>query len=96
MVQLIETAKETPVLPSPDADAWLREVGAGRPEAEVELLARACQRARLAHEGQRRASGEPYVGHSLEVARIVASLGMDAEAVAAAVLHDTVEDTGAR
>jgi GTP pyrophosphokinase len=34
------------------------------------------------------------VGHSLEVARIVASLGMDAEAVAAAVLHDTVEDTG--
>jgi GTP pyrophosphokinase len=36
------------------------------------------------------------VGHSLEVARIVASLGLDAEAVAAAVLHDTVEDTGTR
>jgi hypothetical protein len=40
MVQLTETEQETPVLPSPDAGAWLREVGAGRPEAELELLAR--------------------------------------------------------
>ena len=96
MVQLTESMEEIPAGAAPDTDAWLREVGASRPAPEVELLARAAQRARLAHEGQRRASGEPYVGHSLEVARIVSSLGLDAESVAAAVLHDTVEDTGTR
>ena len=94
MVQLTESMAEIPTGATPDTDAWLQNVGAGRTEQEVALLARAGQRARLAHEGQKRASGEPYVGHSLEVARIVSSLGLDAESVMAAVLHDTVEDTG--
>ncbi|MCW8874977.1 MAG: RelA/SpoT family protein, partial [Gammaproteobacteria bacterium] len=85
---------EIPTGAPPDTDAWLQNVGAGRTDQELALLARAGQRARLAHEGQKRASGEPYVGHSLEVARIVSSLGLDAESVMAAVLHDTVEDTG--
>ncbi len=46
-----------------------------------------------AHDGQRRRSGEPYVSHPVEVARLVASWGMDEASVCAAVLHDVVEDT---
>ncbi len=78
----------------PDLDAWLAEVGAGRPPVEQALLAQACRRAELAHQGQVRASGEAYIAHTLEVAKIVNALQMDCEAVMAAVLHDTVEDTG--
>jgi len=47
------------------------------------------------HAGQARKSGEPYITHPVEVARILAELGMDAESVAAGLLHDTVEDTDA-
>ncbi|MFA9563292.1 MAG: bifunctional (p)ppGpp synthetase/guanosine-3',5'-bis(diphosphate) 3'-pyrophosphohydrolase [Acidimicrobiales bacterium] len=47
-----------------------------------------------AHEGQFRKSGEPYVQHPLAVARIVAELGLDETTIAAALLHDSVEDTG--
>ncbi len=47
-----------------------------------------------AHAPQRRKSGEPYITHPIAVARIVASLGVDVETVAAALLHDAVEDTG--
>jgi GTP pyrophosphokinase len=47
------------------------------------------------HAGQARKSGEPFVTHPVEVARILAELGMDAESVAAGLLHDTVEDTDA-
>ncbi|MHB1548057.1 MAG: RelA/SpoT family protein, partial [Acidimicrobiales bacterium] len=45
-------------------------------------------------EGQRRRSGEAYVTHPIAVAKIVAELGLDAQSVAAALLHDAVEDTG--
>ena len=47
------------------------------------------------HQGQARKSGEPFVTHPVEVARILAELGMDAESLAAGLLHDTVEDTDA-
>jgi GTP diphosphokinase / guanosine-3',5'-bis(diphosphate) 3'-diphosphatase len=47
------------------------------------------------HEGQQRASGEPYLVHLIEAAHIVAEMKLDAYSVAAALLHDTVEDTGA-
>jgi GTP pyrophosphokinase len=49
--------------------------------------------AAMAHTGQHRLSGEDYVNHPLEVAAILADLGLDAETIAAALLHDTVEDT---
>ena len=48
----------------------------------------------MAHAGQLRRSGEPYVTHPIAVAGIVADLGLDAQTVAAALLHDAVEDTG--
>mgnify|MGYP005697821267 FL=1 len=47
-----------------------------------------------AHDGQVRKSGEPYIHHPLEVAKIVAKdIGLDSESIASAILHDVVEDT---
>ena len=46
-----------------------------------------------AHEGQYRASNEPYITHPLEVAKIVADLNMDTATIVTALLHDTIEDT---
>jgi GTP diphosphokinase / guanosine-3',5'-bis(diphosphate) 3'-diphosphatase len=64
------------------------------PKASTELIRRAYDVAVEAHEGQQRRSGEPYVLHPVAVARIVASLGLDDTTIAAALLHDAVEDTG--
>jgi GTP pyrophosphokinase len=58
-----------------------------------ELVSKAYARAASAHTGQRRLSGEEYVNHPLEVASILADLRLDASTLAAALLHDTVEDT---
>ena len=57
------------------------------------LIARAYRVAAEAHEGQKRASGEPYVTHCLAVAEILASLRVPPAVIAAGLLHDTVEDT---
>ncbi|MBE6767711.1 MAG: bifunctional (p)ppGpp synthetase/guanosine-3',5'-bis(diphosphate) 3'-pyrophosphohydrolase [Ruminococcaceae bacterium] len=57
------------------------------------MIDRAITVAITAHEGQNRRSGEPYVCHPLSVATILVELGMDSEAVVAALLHDVVEDT---
>ncbi len=47
-----------------------------------------------AHEGQHRKSGEPYIYHPVEVARVLADMHMDAQSIIAAILHDVIEDTG--
>ncbi|HEX6548486.1 MAG TPA: bifunctional (p)ppGpp synthetase/guanosine-3',5'-bis(diphosphate) 3'-pyrophosphohydrolase [Candidatus Dormibacteraeota bacterium] len=60
---------------------------------EREVVSRAYEAAAQAHAGQRRLSGEEYVQHPLEVASILADLNLDAATLAAALLHDTVEDT---
>ncbi|HKW06347.1 MAG TPA: bifunctional (p)ppGpp synthetase/guanosine-3',5'-bis(diphosphate) 3'-pyrophosphohydrolase [Candidatus Dormibacteraeota bacterium] len=57
------------------------------------LVRKAYERAAVAHSGQHRLSGEDYVNHPMEVAAILADLELDAETIAAALLHDTVEDT---
>lgn len=63
-------------------------------ENQIDVVARAYRMAAKAHDNQRRRSGEPYIVHPFGVAKIVADLGMnDASAVAAALLHDAVEDT---
>jgi len=58
-----------------------------------ELIHRAYKVADKAHKGQTRISGEPYLNHCLAVAAILIDLGMPAEVISAALLHDTVEDT---
>ncbi|MBQ6585629.1 MAG: bifunctional (p)ppGpp synthetase/guanosine-3',5'-bis(diphosphate) 3'-pyrophosphohydrolase [Coriobacteriales bacterium] len=63
------------------------------PDAEIARLRRAYEFAKAAHKGQLRKSGEPFINHPVEVALILAELRMDADTIAAALLHDVVEDT---
>ena len=63
------------------------------PEAQIARVIRAYEVGAVAHEGQARKSGEPYITHPVAVAGILAELGMDAETIIAAILHDTLEDT---
>jgi RelA/SpoT family (p)ppGpp synthetase len=65
------------------------------PNANEELLNRAYVYAMRAHGEQRRASGDPYISHPLEVAAILTDLKLDDATIAAALLHDTIEDTDA-
>src|SRR6516165_457557 len=72
----------------------LAEFEEHRPEGDTEVIVEAARMAQRAHEGQFRRSGEPYITHPVAVATIVAELGLDEQTVAAALLHDAVEDTG--
>ena len=71
----------------------LRALRQTNPRADVAIVERAYQVAKNAHEGQLRKSGEPYITHPLAVAEILVDLGIGAKTIAAALLHDTVEDT---
>ena len=75
-----------------DADEWLASLK-GRYSVEgVAVITAACELARKAHAGQCRVSGEPYFQHVLTVANILDGVRMDYETLAAALLHDVVED----
>lgn len=60
-----------------------------------DVVVRAYEFASAAHEGQVRRSGEAYICHPLEVACIIADMALDSETIAAGILHDVIEDTGA-
>jgi GTP pyrophosphokinase len=62
-------------------------------QEEKELIEKAYKLAERAHEGQKRASGEPYLVHPFETAKILATLGMDTKTIVAGLLHDVLEDT---
>ena len=62
-------------------------------QVDLDKLTEVYQLAEKAHEGQKRVSGEPYITHPLEVTSILVDLGMDTDTLAAALLHDVVEDT---
>ncbi|MGX7729711.1 RelA/SpoT family protein [Rhodococcus sp. 2H158] len=64
------------------------------PKADLSELQRAYDVAEERHASQKRKSGDPYITHPLAVATILAELGMDTTTLIAALLHDTVEDTG--
>ena len=64
------------------------------PNADEALLNRAYVYAMRAHGHQKRASGDPYFSHPLEVAAILTELKLDDATIATALLHDTIEDTG--
>jgi guanosine-3',5'-bis(diphosphate) 3'-pyrophosphohydrolase len=74
-------------------DHLLATVQANRPADDLELIRNAWGFCIEKHASQKRASGEPYIGHPLEVAQVLAELKMDATAIAAGLLHDAVEDT---
>ena len=74
-------------------DELIGDVEAYISDADRELLSRAFHFAARAHEGQQRRSGEDFIQHPFGVAKICAELHLDEEAVAAALLHDVVEDT---
>jgi len=77
----------------PDAAALLARVKELTPNTDLDLLRRAYLFAREAHADQTRASGEPYVSHSVAVAGILAEMRLDAVTIAATLLHDVPEDT---
>ena len=64
-----------------------------RPTDDLEIVKKAYEFSQQHHAGQTRASGEPYLAHPLQVALVLAEMKMDAVAVAAGLLHDSVEDT---
>ncbi|TRW43163.1 RelA/SpoT family protein [Georgenia yuyongxinii] len=78
----------------PAIEPLLRAVRANHPKADTQLIVRAYTVAERAHRGQQRKSGDPYITHPVAVATILAELGMTPSTLAAALLHDTVEDTG--
>jgi RelA/SpoT family (p)ppGpp synthetase len=73
-------------------DILVNELPKSYTQQDIALVRRAFEVAEIAHEGQKRKSGEPYIQHPLAVARILANLRLDSRTVAAALLHDVVED----
>ena len=65
------------------------------PQDQIDAVNRAYEFGAAAHEGQTRKTGEPYISHPVAVAQSLAEMYLDSEAVMAAILHDTVEDTDA-
>ena len=97
-----QPAKPTsPARPEPSIDAsiearfehMIETVTRNRPHDDVDLIRRAWAFCVEQHKDQKRASGEPYIIHPLEVCQILADLKMDSTAIAAGLLHDAVEDT---
>src|SRR4051812_25024265 len=86
---IVETSPHEDLL-----EGLLADVGAYKPDVDRELIGRAFRFAEKAHEGQKRRSGEDFIHHPIGAARILTELHLDEATIAAALLHDTVEDTG--
>src|ERR671937_1351132 len=74
-------------------DELLAEIAEYAGTVDTDLVTRAFRFAAKAHEGQQRRSGEPFILHPVGVAKICAELRLDEQTLAAALLHDVVEDT---
>src|SRR5450830_857406 len=75
-------------------DSLLEIASKHLPPADLEVIKKAYEMAEVAHRGQLRMSGDPYIQHPLATAVTIASLRMDAALIAAGLLHDVPEDTG--
>src|SRR5205814_46643 len=73
----------------------LKKVRANRPNDDLEIIRKAYDYSLEHHKGQSRATGEPFLVHPLEVATVLAELKLDPTAIAAGLLHDSIEDTQA-
>ncbi len=71
----------------------IEEIPKYQPGADLDLVKRAYRFSELSHQGQQRASGEPYLSHPLEVAGLLVNFKMDVTTVTAGLLHDVLEDT---
>jgi len=78
---------------SPSVEALIARHRDYLPSADFDLIRRSYALAAIAHEGQRRQSGDPYLDHPIAVAIILLDLRLDTESIAAALLHDVVEDS---
>ena len=95
-IQGATLAPSPELLASPNVSYYwsLRDLCAGYLQnSQLEVVDRAFVLADKAHSGQKRASGEPYIIHPIAVATIIAQMHLDTESIAAALLHDVVEDT---
>ncbi|MET4780185.1 bifunctional (p)ppGpp synthetase/guanosine-3',5'-bis(diphosphate) 3'-pyrophosphohydrolase [Glaciihabitans sp. UYNi722] len=79
--------------PTGAVDRLIKTARLHHPKSDVSIIERAYTTAETAHRGQLRKSGEPYITHPVAVAQILADLGIGPKTLAAALLHDTVEDT---
>src|SRR5690625_349515 len=77
----------------PALEPLFRTIKATHPKADLSVVEQAYKVASDAHHDQKRKSGDPYITHPLAVTTILAELGMTPPTLAAALLHDTVEDT---
>jgi GTP diphosphokinase / guanosine-3',5'-bis(diphosphate) 3'-diphosphatase len=73
----------------------IEEIPKYQPGADLAVLQRAYRFSEVSHQGQQRASGEPYLSHPLEVAHLLVGFRMDVTTVTAGLLHDVLEDTAA-
>src|SRR5262249_15037643 len=76
-------------------ETLIEEIPKYLPGADLDLLTRAYHFSEHSHQGQQRASGEPYLSHPLEVAGLLVNFKMDVITVTAGLLHDVLEDTDA-
>jgi GTP pyrophosphokinase len=92
----VRTEERPRAIPSPGVtiSSLIEKVAAYGPEGTEELVAGAYGVAHAAHRGQTRKSGEPFVYHPLATADVLAELRLDPTTIAAALLHDVLEDTG--
>ncbi len=85
--------REKTAAADPGIEKFLSDIATLRPGADLDLVRRAYLFSRMAHEGQMRLSGAPYLTHCVETARILAELHLDPVTIAGGLLHDIIEDT---
>jgi GTP diphosphokinase / guanosine-3',5'-bis(diphosphate) 3'-diphosphatase len=92
----VRTEERPKAIPAPGAtiSSLIEKVSSYGPEGTEELIADAYNAAHAAHRGQARKSGEPFVYHPLATANVLTELRLDPTTIAAALLHDVLEDTG--
>src|SRR5215203_1304228 len=91
----VRTEERPKAIPAPGVtiSSLIEKVSSYGPEGTEELVADAYNAAHAAHRGQTRKSGEPFVYHPLATADVLAELRLDPTTIAAALLHDVLEDT---
>jgi len=75
-----------------DCSKLISKVREYNPQADISLIEKAFEYAKMLHDGQTRLSGDPYITHPIAVAEVLADIEQDAVTIAAALLHDVIED----